>query len=127
MVYDELVGISSHDDELARWFRERRDTGLVTVPDTAVQATFRDIANFVASHYDRPNSERFLKGADPWVIAHARVQGGAVVTQETLVGANSRNVKIPNICAAVGVQYMNTYQMLRAMNATFYWQQVPPK
>jgi len=45
-------------------------------------------------------------GADPFVIALARVHGGVVVTEET----QSRNLtkpKIPDVCDSMGVPWLN--------------------
>ena len=44
MVYDEIV---TGNDDLASWARERRNMGLFVEPDEPVQATLREIADFV--------------------------------------------------------------------------------
>jgi len=63
--------------------------------------------------------QHFLDGADPWIIAQAKVRGDVVVTHEKLVNDESTKVKIPNICVQFGVKYVDTYKMLRELGARF--------
>ena len=117
MVYHELV--DEVDDELTQWARERRDSGLFVEPDTIVQATVREIADYVQENYLPFQAAAFLNGADPWLIAHAKVDGGRVVTYETRVPSNSTKLKIPNVCEAFDVIYVRVVQMLREIGASF--------
>lgn len=116
LVYDELA---AGDDELADWVKDRRTSGLFITTDEHVQQRFQDIANYIESHYDEVNARTFLAGADPWVVAHALIENAIVVTHETLVADNSRKVKIPNVCEAFQVDYINPYTMLRDLGARF--------
>lgn len=59
--------------------------------------------------------EEFLACADPWVIAYAKVIGGTVVTMEQLASTGSK-VKIPDICDALSVAWINTYNVLRSLS-----------
>jgi hypothetical protein len=115
-VYDE---IQDGNDELASWVKNRRTSSMFVDPDERVQHAFRDIADFVVTEYPNERSEPFLAGADPWVIAQARVDGSIVVTHEVLVPATSIKVKIPNVCQRFSVQYIDTYRMLRETGASF--------
>ena len=60
----------------------------------------------------------FLQGADYYLVAQAKALGRTVVTHE-IVANTVRRVKIPNACLALGIKYMNPYQMLRAESARF--------
>ena len=112
-VYDELL---DGQDDLAAWAQERRESGLFLEPEAAVQETFAQIAGYVQASYPNTNStQRFLDRADPWVIAHAIVEGSAVVTMEIAVQPNVQKVKIPNVCCHFNVPCVNTYQMLREL------------
>src|SRR5262249_32368616 len=117
MVYDEIV--NEADDELADWFKARKDSGFFVVPDTEVQAAFTDVANHVHQSFDRVQAAEFLNGADPWIIAHAKAHSGKVATCEVLVPPTSRKVKIPNVCMKFGLGYLNLYDLLRALGASF--------
>lgn len=115
-VCDELTEGS---DDLAEWAKLRKDTGLFVAPSEVVQVTFRQIADYVNANFPQPQAEAFLDGADPWVIAEAKVGSAIVVTHEVLVPPNSSKVKIPNICQQFQVDCRNVYQMLRELNARF--------
>lgn len=94
MVYEELaIG----DDELAEWAHARKKSRLFIEPDEKVQEAFQGIAAFVTSKYQNHHASFFLDGADPWVIAHAKVDKAVVVTHEMLVSAESSKVKIPTL------------------------------
>jgi Domain of unknown function (DUF4411) len=82
------------------------------------QGAVGKITQYVLGNYPQPQATFFLAKADPWVIAHALVDRGIVVTQETLVGANSLKVKIPNVCNHFKVEWINTYDLLRKLNIT---------
>lgn len=121
-VYDELT-TEFHDDELAAWARERKETHFV-VPDDAVQASFTQIADYVLAIYAQAFADPFLDGADPWLVACAMTRGGRVVTLETMAslpnpdrrtGLINAKVKIPNICIQFGIQPASLPQMLRGL------------
>lgn len=64
-------------------------------------------------------THRFLRGADPSVIAFAKAHSLTVVTAE-VSNPNSRNrVRIPDVCAAFGVPVMNLPDMLERESARF--------
>jgi hypothetical protein len=114
LVYKELT---DGNDELVTWVRGRKDSGCFIEPDKDVQEKLRAIADYVNKNYPQHEAAEFLSGADPWVIALAKVTNAVVVTQEKLVGNESKKVKIPNICRGFGVLYIDTYQMLRELKA----------
>ena len=116
LVYDELV--AGVQDDLALWIKERRHNGLVVEPTATVQAALREIADYVNGNFAVSRAASFLRGADPWVIAHALVTDGVVVTQEARVPANSTKVKIPNVCTVFRVRSINTYRMLRELGVS---------
>ena len=60
--------------------------------------------------------------ADGWLIAYARALGCTVVTLEIANPNVQRKVPIPNVCDAFGVDYTNTFDMLRALATQFEWQ-----
>ena len=53
--------------------------------------------------------------ADAWLIAFALTKNCIVVTEETFDPNIKKKIKIPNVCRAFGVQYRNTFQLLRAL------------
>lgn len=116
LVCDELT---DGNDDLAEWAKLRKDSGIFVPPNDVVQVVFRQIADHVNANFPQPQAQAFLEGADPWVIAEAKVGNAIVVTHEILVPPNSSKVKIPNICQHFHVEYRKVYTMLRELNARF--------
>ncbi|MCB0525931.1 MAG: DUF4411 family protein [Lewinellaceae bacterium] len=116
MVYQE---ITAGTDDLADWAKARNNSGLFEAPSPNAQQLIGVISNYVLTNYQQAEANFFLQGADPWVIAQAQATNAKVVTMEKLVGANSKKVKIPNICEHFGIEWLNTYQLLRELNARF--------
>lgn len=119
MVYNELLGTQ---DDLAAWAQNRRESGLFIQPDTEVQEAYRMVGEYVIQRYpDNQARRRFLDRADPWVIAHATAQGGAVVTLEVIMPDSSHQVRVPNVCRHSGfnVRCINTYDMLRELGVSW--------
>ena len=117
LVYKELVEKST--DELAAWARQRKERPLRVQPDKAVQDAFAEIATYVAGRYPPTEAAKSLKGADLWVVAHAKAKGGRVVTLETLVNSQSQKAKMPNVCAHFGIKPAITSDMLRSLGIKF--------
>ena len=112
LVYEELH--NGAEDELRKWAEARKDSGLFVEPDSDVQAAFRKIADYVEDNYPPHQATEFLKGADPWIIAHAKAHGGRVVTFER-AAPHSKKPKIPVISDEFGVKAMNIYEVLREL------------
>lgn len=114
--------VDGHDDELAQWVRGAGAVLCQPVMElekvrSAVVAEYQAIARLVQTtprFRDRWRQE-FLAGADPWVIAYAKVIGGTVVTMEQPASVGAK-VKIPDICDAVSVGWIDTYSMLRSLS-----------
>ena len=50
--------------------------------------------------------------ADPFLVATAAVQGGTIVTDEKLGDHKTKDYKIPNVCQALDIPYMNLHTFL---------------
>jgi hypothetical protein len=116
-VYNEL---SHGGDDLANWIKERKDSPFfIPFDDEDTQKEFAKIAQYVVSNFSQAEANKFLDVADPWLIAKAKVLGATIVTQEVLAPANTKKVKIPNICVHFGVKYINPFDMLKSLEARF--------
>ena len=119
MVYDEL---KLFNDEVSIWVVEHRDL-LFTISsqEEEIQKKFVEIADFISTHptYKESEKDRFLSGADPWLIATANVMNLTIVTHEVLVPSNSTKVKIPNVAREFGVDYISPYKMIRDLGGRF--------
>jgi hypothetical protein len=108
-------------DELAQWAMQQADLFLPE-SDEDTQTAFGEVAGHLAAQAGGMKIgalEEFLGGADPWLIAKARVLGHTVVTHERLNAGNRRKFLIPNVCQHYGVECINTFEMLDRLNARF--------
>ncbi|MFJ5108719.1 MULTISPECIES: DUF4411 family protein [unclassified Glutamicibacter] len=62
-----------------------------------------------------------LNEADPFVIAHAKVERSLLVTEERRKGPNTseKNLKIPNVAAEHGVEVLKFFDYVRREGWTF--------
>ena len=118
-VLQELEAKSKPPDELLVWARKQQGI-LFLEPNQDVQETLRQIVDKVANtpRYYPQHVHKFLGDADPWLIAHAKVSGGKVVTFEKRE-PNSHRVKIPDVAEEFGVPCTNIYDALSELKASF--------
>ena len=114
-VYKELI---KSNDELSSWVRNCKPN-FFAEPNAETIDKFKKVNEYVISKYETAISSKFLKGADPWLIAQACAHNCIVVTNETLVPAISKQAKIPNICAQFNVTCITPFQMLKDLKARF--------
>lgn len=117
-VRDELT---SRRDRLAAWMAARgTQPWVLDVADAPTQTAFLAVAAHVqAGPWTQPAKDSFLAGADPWLVAKARVLGARVVTLEVADPLIRRKVPLPNICTHFSVPTQRTFDFLRANGASF--------
>jgi len=108
------VEIAPNKDALTTWAKAIGSV-LFVQAGQAEQQEVGNITQYVLSAYSQADAAFFLAKADPWVIAHALADKGVVVTQEKLVAANSKKVKIPNVCNQFNVKWIDTFELLRRL------------
>jgi hypothetical protein len=99
--------LSRKDDALLKWAKRQ-------------QGLFRDLDSFQQEHvsemlakYPRLiEQKKGRSGADPFVIALARVSGATVVTGENDDGTHEKP-KIPTVCTAYGVRCIKVLDFIR--------------
>lgn len=111
-------------EDLVQWVRNEVPEALFVGVDTAeVTAAYTDIMVWVQRHpgyYDYAKA-KFATGADGWLVAYARVHGATVVTNEQSAPESKKEIKLPDVCTRFGVEYDNTFSMLRALGVRFDW------
>jgi hypothetical protein len=118
-VYKEVAENEDHQDLLAKWVKNRKDKGLCVLPTKAVQLLVGKIGEFVFSSYPGVEAYDFLRGGDPWVIAHALDDDGVVVTKESYRHPQAKKARIPDVCEHFGVSCIDTLEMLKRLKAKF--------
>ena len=110
--------ITSGDDDLAEWVRTLPRQFFIQPQQSDVQA-LQQISTWVTGgSYEQAAVTQFLQIADYYLCAQALAGGHTVVTLET-PGDGRRRIKIPNVCIAMDVPYINTFDMLRRERARF--------
>lgn len=119
-VYAEVI---KGNDWLVRWTMARRDKGLCVYADKATQDQYTIVGDYVDSggrYKDGHQRDKSLRGADLWVIAHARAnKNHFVVSQEDREKVGDTRVKVPSVCDHFGVTCYDTYQLLAKLKARF--------
>jgi len=117
----DMVGreLKAGNDELVSWVKDRPDH-FIQNDDDDTQAAYTDVVGFVATgNFNAGSRDSFLAGADPWIIAKAIAINASVVTHESQLNPQTKQVKIPNICQQFSVPCMSTFQFLRELKARF--------
>jgi uncharacterized protein DUF4411 len=118
-VYMEIVENVRMTDDLAIWVKTRRKKGLCVEPDEKTLQALKSVTNYLfqpGGRYEYPFALDFVRGADPWIIAHAMADGGTVVSQETDKQPLAKRVRIPDVCDKFGVPCVKVWDMLRNLN-----------
>ena len=106
--------IEKTDDNLAKWVKARpyffRD---ITIE---VQENLRKI---MAAHSRLVDSIKQRSVADPWVIAFAMAENAVVVTKESPSASQTKRIKIPDVCRALNVPFMNDFEFAREAGIRF--------
>ena len=105
--------IEHHTPDLLNWLDNSTvDSQLSLLElDSNMSEAVQYHLNGIATGWPRWRAVRSTNSADPWVIAYARALGGIVISEEHPGG---RDVKIPEVCRALGVPHMNLVELFRA-------------
>ena len=107
------------NDELAEWVTRSFAEAFASTDDANVVEAFREIMAWVHSQdqFTDPVKTQFAASADGWLVAYARVHECTVVTHESFSADVKSKVKIPNVCKAFEVPWVDTFAMLRGLGA----------
>ncbi len=118
-VFDE---IKAGDDELSNWMKAAdAEKWFLKCDDEETQHCYAEIVNQIMGNtqYKATAKEEFLGVVDPWLIAKAKAEELTVVTQETSDPQSRRKVFIPDVCKEHRVPYINTIDLIRALEGRF--------
>lgn len=116
-VRDELIN-SDEEDKLSNWAKSEFAPRFESTDDIEVFQSYRDIMDWAVAQtqYHAYAKTEFASVADSWLIAFAKANDCILVTHEEYKADIKRKIPIPNVCRPFGVEYMNTFQMLRKLN-----------
>ena len=117
-VRDEIL---DGNDSLVKWINDEATDIFVPSTELSVAGVFSQISDWVQrnSQFTDAAKVEFLGTADGWLAAYARANNGTVVTLETFNVNIRRRVKLPNVCRQFGVEYIDTFEMLRRIGTRF--------
>lgn len=108
-------------DALAVWVKgELADGFFLDDSVAAIVAEYVPMMAWILGRDFLPAAKgKFATDADGWLIATAKQGGFCLVTHETRqTGARAR-VPMPNVCEEFGVNYCNTFEMLRELGYSY--------
>ena len=114
-VFDEITG---GNDPIAKWAGQSVVSDALRIPESADIELVRRVTNQGYAP-DLTDDEIEQLGRDPFLIAYALKSPGerVVVTLEVSKPKRQRaNRKVPDVCLALGVKCIDTFQMLSALD-----------
>lgn len=116
-----------NEDDLTAWIRDNLAPSFFKDSATPeVLECYRHVvewANTRSTHYQAGALNNFLEAncADAWLVAYAVSLNTDryLVTQEISQPDRKSAIKIPEVCRAFNIQYLNMIEMFRRLNETF--------
>ena len=96
------------DDDLKAWAKQHKECFLPLTRDVQAKTT-EVLTQFPTLIKIRSTGN---SNADPFLIATDALQGGTIVTNERLGDSKTKDYKIPNVCQALNIPYMNLHTFL---------------
>ena len=121
-VMDEIY---DHQDVLQQWCEDNLPTDFFkdSTPTLSEYSTVTSWAVNGHTQYLPKAKNEFLEAhrADAFIVGYALadVSNRIIVTYEISAPMSKNNIKIPDVCIAHNVQYVNTIEMLRQLGETF--------
>lgn len=115
--------LNRNKDALTVWCDENLPAGFFA-PSASVIGHYAQVINITHLRqppYNQRALDTFFDAdeADAWLIAHALSGGNTIVTHETRQPAKIARVKIPDICAPLGIKAITTVEMFRELGERF--------
>jgi len=104
-------------DHLAQWATNDFSHAFISTDEEDVQESYGEVMTWVQGQDQFSDAAKadFARGADGWLVAYAKAKGCIVVTLEVIKPDIKWKVPIPNVCQTFGVQFVNTFEMLRRL------------
>lgn len=110
--------ITRAQDDLAEWLK--KSNVVIRPVSQLITLKLKEIYAKDPQHQQLVDNTRQRSLADPWLIAHAMAENACVVTKEEKpLAANNRRIKIPNVCDAMGVRWIDDFEMIRELGISF--------
>ncbi len=126
LIIDRVFAEIEYPQDLVSWVRRVTAGSPVNTSATDVVQAFTEIMNWVQRNpqFTPVAKNAFATKADGWLVAYVVVNGNFIITNERFQPNVRKDVKLPNVCREFGVDYQDTYALLRDLGASFSWE--PP-
>lgn len=115
-VADEII---AGGDELSKWVKAQ-PASFRLQPGPNDAASLTAVASWASGgNFEQQAVAKFLSVADYYLVAQALTHGFTVVTHEKPEPTSRKRIKIPDACSAMGVAWMDPFEMLRREQAKF--------
>ncbi len=103
------------DDQLKTWVNTEINSCFVTTDDDDVIEAYREVIEWAQDQeqFTGAAKSEFATVGDSWLIACAKAHQYVLVTHETYNAEIRKRIPIPNVCRALNIPYINTFNMLR--------------
>lgn len=108
-----LVELKRKDDDVYKWCK--RQARMFVPLDDAIQ---NEVKAILASHQRLIDTRNGRSGADPFVIALAKVRNASVLTDERPSNSLERP-KIPDVCKVLGIECCRLSEVFERAGLTF--------
>lgn len=105
--------LAKREDAVLDWAKSQTELFVALTAD--VQVAAREV---LSAHPRLVGIGGGRNSADPFVIGLARARNGVVVTEELLTG-NIGRPRIPDVCDAIGVPWLNLVRFVQEQGWTF--------
>ncbi|MBE2283163.1 MAG: DUF4411 family protein [Prosthecobacter sp.] len=112
----------SKGDRLHLWVESDLSDGFFLDDSTAaITAEFAPLMAWVVAKGFLPAAQaKFANNdADGWLVATAKKEGFCLVTHEGRQDGAKARVPLPNVCEEFGVEYCNTFEMLKELGCAY--------
>lgn len=110
------------DEDLVKWTKDTvPSTFFLDSTDADVIAAFGEVMLWVQqqpNYFDQAKAA-FATKADGWLVAYAKVHGVCICTNEQPAPDSRKEVKLPDVCVQFGVQYKDTFAMLKDLKIRY--------
>lgn len=115
-VHGEINGYGN-DDELKGWVCNEGGACFMSTDSEDVIKAYAEVISWAMSQtqFDQAAKTEFATVADSWLIACAKAHNYILVTHEEYKPGVKRRIPIPNVCRALGIPYINTFEMMRRL------------
>lgn len=115
--------ILRNQDRLSAWVKQAPDNLFVSSAEPSVANVFTKMMDWVQGNgqFRSEAKEEFARVADGWIAAYAKVHNAVVVTHEVFSANIQKKVPLPNVCQQFGIDYQDTFTMLRQLEVRFHW------